>query len=221
MHTLPINILLGSFPFFLLPQMQFPNGYFCTVLQLALSQPGQAIKLRPTKTGPPHPHPPFLLHSSKYSGIPVNLCTVKLPLVGSLFFLHKSPYLVQVQDFWFADYFKILLIFSKSTGCCRFSSGFLVVLNQNLNQKLPSKAYLYHWMVSCDQRNTWTRPYGFKNLFPSKKPATVTRQLKKSVDFCQNYHRDFHLSIQKCHKLIYNCPTLSGSVWWVSLRRAP
>ncbi len=56
-HTLPINILLGSI--FLVPQMQFPNGYFCTVLQLALSQPGQAIKLRPTKTGPPPPPLPL------------------------------------------------------------------------------------------------------------------------------------------------------------------
>ncbi len=129
-HTLPINILLGSFPFFLpFPRMQFPNGYFCTVLQLALSQPGQAIKLRPTKTGPPPPASPFLLHSSEYSGIPVNLCTVKLPLVRSLFFLHKSPYLLQVQDFWSADFFleifkihRMAWIFLLIFGC--FESEF-------------------------------------------------------------------------------------------------
>ncbi len=43
------------------------------------------------------------------------------------------------------------------------------------------------WWCLVSQRNTWTRPYGFKNLSPSNKPATVTRQLTKSVEFCQNY----------------------------------
>jgi hypothetical protein len=28
-------------------------------------------------------------------------------------------------------------------------------------------------------------PEGFKNLYPSKKPATVIRQLTKSIDFCK------------------------------------
>ena len=37
------------------------------------------------------------------------------------------------------------------------------------------------------------RPYGFKNLYPSKKPATVTQQLTKSIDFRQNYVCDCHL----------------------------
>ncbi len=36
-------------------------------------------------------------------------------------------------------------------------------------------------------------PYGFKNLYPSKKPATVTQQLQKSIDFRQNELYDFHL----------------------------
>jgi hypothetical protein len=37
------------------------------------------------------------------------------------------------------------------------------------------------------------RPYRFKNLYPSKKPATVTQQLTKSIDFRQNYVCDCHL----------------------------
>jgi hypothetical protein len=32
----------------------------------------------------------------------------------------------------------------------------------------------------------------FKNLYPSKKPMTVIRQLKKSIDFRQNYVCDCH-----------------------------
>ncbi len=36
-------------------------------------------------------------------------------------------------------------------------------------------------------------PYGFKNLYPSKKPATVTQQLQKSIDFRRFELYDFHL----------------------------
>jgi hypothetical protein len=47
------------------------------------------------------------------------------------------------------------------------------------------------------QRNSQARPYGFNNLYPSKKPATVTQQLTKSIDFHQNYLCDFHCRIRK------------------------
>jgi hypothetical protein len=40
------------------------------------------------------------------------------------------------------------------------------------------------------------RPYGFKNLYPSKKPATVTQQLQKSIDFRRIELYDFHLWIE-------------------------
>ncbi len=36
-------------------------------------------------------------------------------------------------------------------------------------------------------------PYGFKNLYPSKKAATVTQQLTKSIDVRHNYVCDCHL----------------------------
>jgi hypothetical protein len=38
-----------------------------------------------------------------------------------------------------------------------------------------------------------SRPYGFKNLYTSKIPATVTNPLTKSIDFRQNYVCDCHL----------------------------
>jgi hypothetical protein len=39
------------------------------------------------------------------------------------------------------------------------------------------------------------RKCSFSQIFtPAKKPATVTRQLTKYVDFRQNYLCDFHLS---------------------------
>jgi hypothetical protein len=41
------------------------------------------------------------------------------------------------------------------------------------------------------QRNPQARPNGFKNLYPSKKPETVTRQLTKPVEFYQNFLCDF------------------------------
>jgi hypothetical protein len=43
------------------------------------------------------------------------------------------------------------------------------------------------------KKSIGARPYGFKNLYPSKKPATVTQQLTKSIDFRQNYVCDCHL----------------------------
>jgi hypothetical protein len=52
-------------------------------------------------------------------------------------------------------------------------------------------AYLYHRMVR--QRNPYARLYGFKNLYPCKKPATGTRRLTKSIDFRPNYLCYFHL----------------------------
>ncbi len=43
------------------------------------------------------------------------------------------------------------------------------------------------------KKSIGARPYGFKNLNHSKKPATVTQQLTKSIDFRQNYVCDCHL----------------------------
>ncbi len=43
------------------------------------------------------------------------------------------------------------------------------------------------------KKSIGARPYGFKNLYPSKKPATVTQQLQKSVDFRRIELYDFHL----------------------------
>ncbi len=43
------------------------------------------------------------------------------------------------------------------------------------------------------KKSIGSRPYGFKNLYPSKKPATVTQQLTKSINFRQNYACDCHL----------------------------
>jgi hypothetical protein len=43
------------------------------------------------------------------------------------------------------------------------------------------------------KKSIGARPHGFKNPYPSKKPATVTQQLTKSIDFCQNYVCDCHL----------------------------
>jgi hypothetical protein len=42
-------------------------------------------------------------------------------------------------------------------------------------------------------------PYRFKSLYPSKKPATVTQQLQKSIDFRQNELYDFHLWPENSH----------------------
>ncbi len=44
------------------------------------------------------------------------------------------------------------------------------------------------------KKSIGARPYGFKYLYLSKKPATVTQQLKKSIDFRQIELYDFHLS---------------------------
>jgi hypothetical protein len=43
------------------------------------------------------------------------------------------------------------------------------------------------------KKSIGARPYEFKNLYPSKKPATVTRQLTKCIDFRQNYVCDSHV----------------------------
>ncbi len=43
------------------------------------------------------------------------------------------------------------------------------------------------------KKSIGVRPYGFKNLYPSKKPATVTQQLQKSIDFRRIELYDFHL----------------------------
>ncbi len=45
------------------------------------------------------------------------------------------------------------------------------------------------------KKSIGARPYGFKNLYPSKKPATVTaaKQLQKSIDFRWIELYDFHL----------------------------
>ena len=57
------------------------------------------------------------------------------------------------------------------------------------------------------------RPYGLKNLYPSKKPATVTQQLQKSIDFRRIELYDFHLWINfdaYIHTLSLNC---WGKTW--------
>jgi hypothetical protein len=43
------------------------------------------------------------------------------------------------------------------------------------------------------KKSIGARPDGFKNLYPSKKPATVTQQLQKSIDFRRIELYDFHL----------------------------
>jgi hypothetical protein len=43
------------------------------------------------------------------------------------------------------------------------------------------------------KKSIGARPYGFKNQYPCKKPATVTQQLQKSIDFRRNELFDFHL----------------------------
>jgi hypothetical protein len=55
-------------------------------------------------------------------------------------------------------------------------------------------AYLHYRMVSTAPKKSIATgmPYGFKNPYPSTKPATVTRQPTKSTDFHQNYLCDFH-----------------------------
>jgi hypothetical protein len=45
------------------------------------------------------------------------------------------------------------------------------------------------------KKSIGARPNGFKNLYPNKKPATVTQQLTKYIDFRQNYVCDCHLWI--------------------------
>jgi hypothetical protein len=70
-------------------QMQFPNGYFAPFCNLPCRSQDRRLNLGPQKQAHLPPFP--FSHSSGYSGIPVNLCTVKLPLVRSLLLL--SPYL--------------------------------------------------------------------------------------------------------------------------------
>ncbi len=72
-----------------------------------------------------------------------------------------------------------------------FCFKLLLILNLT-NTRLPLEAYLYHRMVSCAPNKSMARPFRFKNLCPSKKTPTVTRQLTKSIDICQNYLCDFH-----------------------------
>jgi hypothetical protein len=105
------------------------------------------------------------------------------------------------RDFWFADFFlELFKIHSLA--------WILIVLNlfHNVLFKVITKFYkhcfikedfrknlcIIRWCL-VGQRNPWARPYGLKNLNPSKKPSTVTRQLTKSLEFRQNYLCDFHL----------------------------
>ncbi len=53
------------------------------------------------------------------------------------------------------------------------------------------------------EKSIGARPYGFKNLHPSKKPTTVTQQLTKSVDLRQNYVCDCHLRT-KTREIAFN-----------------
>ena len=39
-------------------------------------------------------------------------------------------------------------------------------------------------------------PYGCKNLYPSKKPATVIQQLQKSIDFRRSELCECHLRVR-------------------------
>jgi hypothetical protein len=49
------------------------------------------------------------------------------------------------------------------------------------------------------KKSIGARPYGFKNLYSSKKPATVTQQLQKSIDFRRIELYDFHLWFRSQH----------------------
>ncbi len=123
-----------------------------------------------------------------------------LPLKPIDFVLEIIKIWQKSLDFWFADFF--LEIF-KSICWYRFSYEFLVVskicfitiLFEVLNKFKFEKLYFvkdYLWKQICIKgwclvrpRNPQPRPCGFKNLYSSKKSATVTRQLTKSIGFHQ------------------------------------
>ncbi len=58
------------------------------------------------------------------------------------------------------------------------------------------------------KKSIGARPYGFKNLYPSKKPSTVTQQLQKSIDFRRLELYDFHLSTGIRHSM--NLPKVTS-----------
>ena len=61
------------------------------------------------------------------------------------------------------------------------------------------------------KKSIGARHYGFKNLYPNKKPATVTQQLQKSIDFRRIELYEFHFCILTCSAHI--CIILIGLLW--------
>ncbi len=114
-----------------------------------------------------------------------------------VFFIEITQVWQKSQDFWFANFFleifkihRLVWIFLCIFSCFESVSTmfcFELLLILNLTNLWMHICIIGWWLVL--QRN----PYGFKNLNPSKKPATMTRQLTKSIDFRQNYLCDFHL----------------------------
>ncbi len=82
----------------------------------------------------------------------------------------------------------------------RFCSKISLILNFTstvLSKKAFVSIFVFIRWCLVHPRNPQARPYGLKNLYPSKKAATVPRKLTKSIDFCQNYLCDFHLRREK------------------------
>ncbi len=83
---------------------------------------------------------------------------MKLPLVRSFFFLHKSPYVVQVQDFWFAYFF--LEIF-KIIGWC--AAGF-ALLNLPKGKSLGRSKPATSSYAQALQHTVWDSYQGWAKL---------------------------------------------------------
>ncbi len=92
--------------------------------------------------------------------------------------------------------------------CRNVHLGFLKILIKDV--LFCSVKYSELWLAGVSQKSQpppsppippkksiGARPYGFKNLYPSKKHATVTQQLQKSIDFRRIELYDFHLKLRK------------------------
>ncbi len=130
-----------------------------------------------------------------------------------VFFLEITNIRQKSQDFWFADLFleiftihRLVWISQWVCGCFECVSYLFFITGLKFYKCCFIKDDLQRSLciigydgVLCD-KETHSRPYGFKNLQPRKKPTTVTRQLTKSRDLRQNYLCDFHLwALMKRH----------------------
>jgi hypothetical protein len=121
------------------------------------------------------------------------------------FLLENTKIWEKSQDFWFADFFLEILKIHRLVwifpmfGCFESVSSMLCLklLLINLTNSVLSKTTFGSIFVSldgvlCTKEIHRLGPMD-SSVYPSKKPATVTRQLTKSIDFRQYYLCDFHL----------------------------